>query len=171
MDHPQSTAEYGGEAEANSPESVTTATLDDIKIIYHPSSNRQTDNYSFEFYCSAPTEQTESTVDPANSSGTSMEPDSNKRPWHPFPTRTDFELAEVMLDAHLNRGQIERILSIIWKAMNGSENSNEATDRVTIQNTADLDNIWDHALRAQATGVFNLLTLEAYTLLIVLSVH
>lgn len=100
-----------------------------------------------------------------------MEPDSNKRPWDPFPTRTDFELAEVMLDAHLNRGQIERILSIIWKAMNGSENSNEATDRVTIQNTADLDNIWDHALRARATGVFNLLTLEAYTLLIVLSVH
>ena len=100
-----------------------------------------------------------------------MEHDSNKRPpWHPFPTRTDFELAEVMLDGHLNRGQIERILSIIWKAINGSENSNDAIDsnRITIQNSADLNKIWDHALKARATGVFNLLNFKAYISLIVL---
>lgn len=122
--------------------------LNNIKVVYHPSSGKQPDIYTFEHYCSAP-------KPPAlDSSALSPSNDSDKRPWHPFPTRTDFELAEVMLDGHLNRKQIDRVLSVFWKAIpNNQDQSDLSDDRLTIKNSADLSHIWDHALKARAMGV------------------
>lgn len=150
LDEQQFTAAYGGEAADPESDALPTTVLNDIKIVYHPSAGRLPDIYSFEYYCNTPTEEKH-----ANDSGSeAMESNSNRRPWNPFPTRADFELAEVMLDGHLNKQQIERILAIIWKAMKGPDSS-DTTDRVTIQNSADLSNIWDHALKTRATGVCN----------------
>lgn len=124
--------------------------LNDIKVVYHPSSGRQTDIYTFEYYCNGP--DSEAT---ALNSSTATPLNSDKRPWAPFPTRTDFELAEVMLDGHLNRQQINRILTVFRKANpTDSNNNSEVSDnRLTIQNAADLTHIWDQALKTRATGV------------------
>lgn len=146
LDDRQFTAAYEGEAADPESDALPTTVLNDIKVVYHPSAGRPPDIYSFEYYCNAPTEEKQ-----ANDSE-AMASEYNKRPWHPFPTRADFELAEVMLDGHLNKQQIERILAIIWKAMKGPDSADPA-ERVTIQNSADLSNIWDHALKTRATGV------------------
>lgn len=84
-------------------------------------------------------------------------PNPDKRPWHPFPTRTDFELAEVMLDGHLNKEQIERILSVFWIAnpINHENNLDVSDDRLTIHNAADLTHIWNHAIQTRITSVRN----------------
>ncbi|KJA14865.1 hypothetical protein HYPSUDRAFT_1071042, partial [Hypholoma sublateritium FD-334 SS-4] len=119
--------------------------LNDIKVVHHPSAGRETEIYTFKYYCNAPdAEQPTLTLSVAES----MPSDSDKHPWHPFPTRTDFKLAEVILDRHLNRQQIDRILAIFWKATPPEDNPDISDDRLTIQNSADWSHIWDHALKA-----------------------
>ncbi len=125
--------------------------------MYHPSAERQPDIYTFDYYCNAPELDTAELQDSDSESQAPRLTNSDKRPWHPFPTRTDFELAEVMLDGHLNKKQIERILSVFWTAnpINHEINSQISDDRLTIQSAADLTHIWDHAIQTRITGVRN----------------
>ena len=130
--------------------------LNDIKIVYHPSVEWQPDIYTFDYYCNAP--ELNTTVLHNLDSGTKPPgPNPDKRPWHPFPTWTDFELAEVMLDGHLNKEQIKRILSVFWTAnpINHENNSEISDNRLTIQNAADLTHIWDHTIQTRITGIRN----------------
>lgn len=61
----------------------------------------------------------------------------------------------MLLDGHLNKKQIDKVLSIFWKAIPdlGRDQSDLSDDRLTIQSSSDLTYIWDHALKARATGV------------------
>ena len=72
--------------------------LDDIKIEYHPKSGEQEKVFRFHEYtdsCPAP----------------SVPP--NKEPWKPFRTRLDFEVAELLLDARMNKKHTSRLLALI----------------------------------------------------------
>lgn len=65
-----------------------------------------------------------------------------KEPWRPFPTRLDFELAEVALDSHMNQRQIQQILSIVRQVIPGNADEYES---FTIRNARDLANMWNKA--------------------------
>ena len=73
----------------------------DIVIEYHPHSKRGTRIISSEEFKA--------------SLGDNLEPSGppDSEPWHPFHSREDFEFAEIVHDAALNRGQIERMIKLI----------------------------------------------------------
>lgn len=73
----------------------------DIVIEYHPHSKRGTRIISAEEYKASLSYISEPT-----------EPVDDK-PWHPFKSREDFEFAELVHDAALNRPQIERFIKLI----------------------------------------------------------
>lgn len=125
--------------------------LDDIKIIHHPAANRANDTYSFHYYIGAPEYSEGDAITTAAANATDPDSDINtqNRPWRPFPTRLDFELAEVMLDGHLNSHQIERVISIVHQVTPTPDNSG----RFTLKNASDLSHIWDYALQTRASGV------------------
>ena len=99
--------------------------LDSIKTEYHPSSNRPTRIENFEDY-----REYDATV------RTSAKNTVN--PWLPFKSRTDFEFAELALDACLNERQISKLLQIVHRVKSGEDTFN-------IGNYKDLCNTWDKA--------------------------
>ena len=60
-----------------------------------------------------------------------------RRPWHPFNELLDFEFAEVALEARLSRGQIDRLLKIIEKAV--------AKMPFTLRTSSQLEEMWASA--------------------------
>jgi hypothetical protein len=115
---------------------------DDIKVVFHPSTGIPNQLYRFDDYCG-----TESTAaHPGHTS--SLPPVDGSRPWRPFRTKLDFELAEVMLDAHMNGAQTERLLSLIHQAVLDPES-------FTLANLKDLSHIWDMARETRTDKVFS----------------
>lgn len=117
--------------------------LNDIKITYHRADGRESkvlplqDYLDLEYYGSEEEQHDEETPTP--------DPVNEFEPWHPFPTRLDFELAEVILDSHMNRRQTEKVISIVRELMPNPDDS----DLFTIKNTADLFKMWDLASRTR----------------------
>ncbi|KDR67396.1 hypothetical protein GALMADRAFT_232065 [Galerina marginata CBS 339.88] len=106
-------------------------------VVHHPSSGSDAPKiYTFDEYCISKFDS-ESANDTA--------PDT---PWRPFRTRSDFELAEVMLSSHMNRKQIETTIQLFNRVIGtGSTDSD-----FTLGNYSDLSVIWDHARRTRASG-------------------
>ena len=104
---------------------------DDIKVVYHSSTGIPEQLYHFDDYNGA---EATYPVNPVSSSQNGIQ----ERPWRPFRTKLDFEIAEVMLDAHMNEAQTERMLSLITEAVLDPES-------FTLANTKDLSAIWDVA--------------------------
>jgi hypothetical protein len=74
------------------------------------------------------------------------EPTIDPKPWKPFCTRLDFEFSELMLELHMNTGQLATLLSLIQKAIVHPED-------FTISSTDDLENAWDYTRKTWAAGV------------------
>ncbi|KAG2050505.1 hypothetical protein BDR06DRAFT_1064545 [Suillus hirtellus] len=71
--------------------------VDDIKLEYHPSSRITPEVCTFnEFKCHPPTSSTP----------------PNKHPWAPFKSRSEFEIAELALEACLNNDQTDRLIML-----------------------------------------------------------
>ncbi|KAF9462181.1 hypothetical protein BDZ94DRAFT_1368680 [Collybia nuda] len=98
--------------------------MGDVKTEYHPHSQIGTKMQSFEEYIS--------------SCPPPVEPDIE--PWLPFKSRLDFEIAEVMLEAALNRSQKDRLIKLIHRAVENSPH-----DPFTLENGKGLDDMWDSA--------------------------
>lgn len=98
--------------------------FDSIKTEYHPSSGRATRIERFEDY----REHDAAAADPPHTS----------EPWRPFCTRTDFEFAEVALEACLNKRQVEKLIQIIYRCKSGE-------DEFTITNHKHLCETWTQA--------------------------
>lgn len=113
-----------------------------IEVEHHPTSRRDADTYSFEEFCNDPDEEKEDYR-------VVLEQFAHRTPWSPFPTRIDFELAEVMLDSHMNANHIDRLISLFRQAI---PNPNES-EAFTLTSNSDLAQIWDIARTARATGV------------------
>jgi hypothetical protein len=111
---------------------------DDIRVVFHRSTGIPDQFYHFDDYCG--TESTGHLTDAHLSGESSSQPEDRlgARPWRPFRTKLDFEVAEVMLDAHMNGSQTERMLSIIHEAILNPES-------FTLANAKDLSTIWDAA--------------------------
>lgn len=101
--------------------------LDSIKIEFHPASGRPAKITSFGDY------------------GRDHYPDPippDRRPWTPFQSRIDFEIAELSLEAALNHSQLDRLIKLVHCAANRDpENS------FTIKSAGEMKKVWEEASR------------------------
>ncbi|KAF8151553.1 hypothetical protein B0H34DRAFT_678154 [Crassisporium funariophilum] len=118
-----------GKAPHNSPEE------DNIKVKFHPSAGapNRVQVLLFDMY----TKAGENRID-QDAPGVQVDSESSYTAWHPFPTRHNFELSEVMLDARMNAGQIETLISLI-------NNTAPMSTSFTIMNPTHLSKIWELA--------------------------
>ena len=98
--------------------------IDSIKTEYHPSSGRPFHVENFEDY------------EERNMTNTPSPPINN--PWRPFQSKTDFEFAEVALEACLTKRQVEKLISIIQRCQTGEDHLNIGTHK-------QLYETWDQA--------------------------
>jgi hypothetical protein len=66
------------------------------------------------------------------------EPPADEAPWRPFHSRGDFEFSEIALEAALNQGQVDKLLSLIVRIAQGDTH-------ITLKNEADLHMALDNA--------------------------
>ena len=108
--------------------------LDDIKIEFHPNSGKPAQIFHFDEYTS--------------SSKTSLNNPIDSEPWKPFRSCLDFEIAELMLDTHMNKSQTNRLLSLIHRCI-------KTPAEFTLENSTELENVWENARMAHTSGVWN----------------
>ena len=99
--------------------------MDDIRTEYHPKSGCRTKTERFHEY--------KRSVAPEN-----VSPPPNKEPWRPFISREDFEFAEVVLDAALNKDQVNTLIKLMHHCANGQSSFN-------IRSHSELCAIWKKA--------------------------
>src|SRR6266700_413567 len=106
--------------------------LDDIKIVYHSHCGKPDQIFRLEDY--------NSSLPPPTNAPT------EENPWRPFRTRTDFEIAELILDTHMNKDQTTNFLKLLHKI---------AADPkcFTIADKTELDKTWEGARSYHAFGV------------------
>ena len=80
----------------------------DIKVEYHPTSGRGTNIFKADEY-------RQSVPD----AGATSEPE----PWAPFRTREDFEFAEIALKTGMTRGQVNAMIKLFHRCIEGGEGS------------------------------------------------
>ncbi|KAF8899527.1 hypothetical protein CPB84DRAFT_1815674 [Gymnopilus junonius] len=119
--------------DADAPQPNWMPQIDDIKVEYHPKSHRPTKFYHLDDYA-------------AQEGRPAEEPVTDQEPWKPFRTRLDFEIAELMLDSHLNVGQSSVLLSLIRKAIA------QPAD-FTLSSTDELEKFWTAALDYKAEEI------------------
>jgi len=107
--------------------------IHEIKIIYHPASERA------EKYI-----HVDEDLPGAPAVDEPGQPTAEK-PWHPFRSRLDFEIAELALNAHLSKADTEHLLSIIQRCIQNPE-------QFTLQGHKDIAEYWDLA-RSMANGI------------------
>ena len=83
--------------------SAQTPNTGDIVIEYHPHSERDTRVLSPEEFKASLSDDSEPTKPP------------DDEPWRPFHSREDFEFAELVRDAALNRTQIDRLIKLVQR--------------------------------------------------------
>ncbi|KAK7454067.1 hypothetical protein VKT23_011580 [Stygiomarasmius scandens] len=98
--------------------------LDSIKTIYHPASGKQTKIQRFKEYQTSHEEMHYTSPD--------------TKPWSPFRSRTDFEVAELALSASMNKEQTTKLIELLHHVAYGH-------DKFTIQNETDLKKTWELA--------------------------
>jgi hypothetical protein len=103
-----------------------TPNIGDIKIEYHPKSGRDPRVFSSEEFKAHAKNSSEPTGPP------------EAEPWLPFQSREDFEFAEFVHDAALNRSQIEKLIKLIRRCQ-------DAPGLFTLRNINDLKSSLERA--------------------------
>ncbi|KAG0707969.1 hypothetical protein DFH29DRAFT_979579 [Suillus ampliporus] len=96
---------------------------DDIKVEHHPNSGIKTKVYAFEEFQRRPVAAT-------------SDPPPNKKPWLPFKSQLEFEVAQIALEAALNNEQTDRLIKICRRCAIGK-------DKFTFENHKDIHKKWD----------------------------
>ncbi|EDR00788.1 uncharacterized protein LACBIDRAFT_333831 [Laccaria bicolor S238N-H82] len=115
--------------------------LNVIKVEYHPRSGRQPQFFSFDEY--------KSNFQDLNSVDIPVDPE----PWKPFRSRLDFELAELILDTHMNKNQTNELISLIHRCILDPKS-------FTLKNEPDLSKIWENAANQATTFEKTTITVE-----------
>lgn len=124
-----SNSEYTATAAAETPEQ------NDIRVEYHPRSEIPPKHFPFADYTSYNSLERDDTQDFQ----------TNQEPWRPFNSRLDFEVAELILETHLNRNQTNSLLSLIKRCT-------EDPSSFSLKNSKEIDEMWD-ASRGKTTTV------------------
>lgn len=98
--------------------------IDDIRTEYHPNSGRGVKVETFEDY-------REHTFKPV------AVPEITE-PWRPFQSRTDFEFAQLALDAALTKAHVDKLIQLVGRCIRGHDSFN-------LMNHQDLYKTWDAA--------------------------
>ncbi|KAF9459908.1 hypothetical protein BDZ94DRAFT_1267182 [Collybia nuda] len=120
----QDDSTYFGTPGPTESESPTEVEFGDIRIEYHPKSRIPTKFQTFEEYI----QDSPPPVIP------------EQKPWKPFRSRLDFEVAELALDAALNKTQANQLIKLIQRAVDNSD-----LDPFTLKNGAEMEKLWDRA--------------------------
>ncbi|EDR03929.1 uncharacterized protein LACBIDRAFT_306616 [Laccaria bicolor S238N-H82] len=106
--------------------------LDDIKVEYHPRSGHPSQLFQFHEYMNQL----------PGSKNVDIPPDLE--PWKPFRSWLDFELAELILDTHMNKNQTNALITLIHQCISEPQS-------FMLKNESDLSKIWQNAaIRATA---------------------
>jgi len=98
--------------------------LHEIKIEYHPSSKRAEQRFCTDKRIpDAPEIPDQPTAE---------------KPWHPFRSHLDFKIAELALNAHLSKADMEHLVSIIQRCIQDPE-------QFTLRGHKDISEYWDLA--------------------------
>lgn len=100
---------------------------DDIRTEFHTHSGRKAKTARFEDYGRS--------ADDADKRYSARYSGPEFYPWSPFALRLDFELAELILEASLNKAQTEKFISLMHRCSLGVE-------KFTIANHKDLQETW-----------------------------
>ncbi|KAI0658337.1 hypothetical protein C8Q70DRAFT_917521 [Cubamyces menziesii] len=113
-----------GPAGVEQPDATLSYEADSIKVEYHPSSGRPTQVFRFEEF------NRHRIAEPP--------PPPPAKPWNPFNTRTDFEFAELTLDAGLSDQHLDALIKMIRRIV---QNAND----FTFNSHVDVRKTWDAA--------------------------
>ena len=136
--------------------------LDDIRIVPHPNTDRLEQIFSFNDYCGVTSES------PSVASGADKVESvlgvhtgllnitwehASFPPWHPFRSRLDFEIAEVILSAQMKEPLIAKTISLIKQAVGNSSPASE----FTFAGLPEYKKVWDHArdIRCSSVRIFS----------------
>lgn len=106
--------------------------LDDFRTTYHPRSNQQ------------PKQRVDAFGD-YNSSKPAPPPFTEPDPWKPFRSKTEFEFADIVLQAALTRTQINQLLKVVHTLM-------AERPEFHLKTHSDLQDLWEVASE-RLTGV------------------
>lgn len=81
----------------------------DIKIEYHPNSKRPPETIPLKEY------------QHRRRKTKGVQRMTTRRPWKPFQTRSEFEFAEVALKASLTKGQVDALIQVIKRCVDGED--------------------------------------------------
>ncbi|KAJ3721171.1 hypothetical protein C8R42DRAFT_670007 [Lentinula raphanica] len=98
----------------------------DIKIEYHPKSGKEPEFLHFHEYIANQMEHR------------TIPPPTDFKPWMPFQTRMDFEIAALALECTMNKTQTNTLLDLVRCAQEGH-------DQCTLKNYEELQKTWDEA--------------------------
>lgn len=104
---------------------VPEATIDDIQTEYHPHSGRKSHIEHFDDY-GRKEESTRNDFIPP------------KKPWRPFRTRLDFEVADLIMETAMNAKQIVTLISLLQRCA-------LSVEKFTIHSHNDLQKTWDQS--------------------------
>lgn len=97
--------------------------VDDICVEYHPHSGREAEIFAFSDFSH-------------NHFPKPPMPNPDRDPWHPFCTLLDFEVAELALEAALNKDQTEHLIKLLRRV-------HDRHEKFTLTNQSDLRATWD----------------------------
>ena len=103
---------------------MASATIDNIRTEYHPNSGRGAKVEKFEDYRE-------------HSLKHNSVPEI-KDPWLPFQSRTDFEFAQLALDAALTKTHVDKLIQLVERCIKGQDSFN-------LRNHQHLHDTWDAA--------------------------
>lgn len=112
----------------------------EIRIEYHPASDKEAQHFIFEDYIDNFIQ-----ADPHLNNVPDPRTKGPEPVWHPFSSRLDFEIAELIQDTHMNSRQTDALLSLIRQCIDQPES-------YTLKNSKDLKEIWT-AARAKTIAV------------------
>ncbi len=98
--------------------------VNNIKTEYHPHSGQETVVMAFENFTRA--------------RSSTYQPPRDDKPWRPFASRTDFEFAELVLDAALSKKQVNALLKLVHRIKQGE-------DSLTFTTYNDVQQAWADA--------------------------
>lgn len=93
----------------------------DIRIEYHPGSGRGPETSRFEEFTRTP---------PKNAS-----PPADPEPWAPFKTREDFEFAALARDTGMSKDQVNKLIGLFHKCIEGRKGSFTLSNYDEMRNT------------------------------------
>ena len=99
--------------EASSRNPADNPAKDDIRIQYHEKAGKPLKVSRFEDYHL-----------PNIPNAPPIQTTSDDVPWKPFDSRSDFEFAEIALDAALNKKQVDNLVKIIRRCVEGGDSFN-----------------------------------------------